>query len=99
MGHQLKKIVSICLVCIFLAVLFLAQIFIITHIDHDCNGEGCPICAEIHFAEVTLQQLTNVIQTIALFVAFICFTTINILIPKGISLFNSQVKLKVRMNE
>lgn len=99
MVHQLRKIVSISLVCIFLAVLFLSQIFIITHIDHNCHGAECPVCAEIHLAEATIKLLGFALLTVPLLAGFVCFIIINTLIPKGINIFYSQVKLKVRMNE
>ncbi|HAX51627.1 MAG TPA: hypothetical protein DCX82_06785 [Lachnospiraceae bacterium] len=43
---------TVCDSCINgLCVLFLSNIFISEHIRHNCTGERCPICAEIHHAQ------------------------------------------------
>ncbi|MBC3888212.1 hypothetical protein GH810_07810 [Acetobacterium paludosum] len=99
MDNNFRRIMSFCLVFIFLSVLFLSQIFIITHINHDCQGENCPICAEIHIAEAVLQQFGFAVQTVVISIAFVCFMAESILFPNQINLINTQVKLKIRMNE
>lgn len=52
-----KRTLSLILVLTVLCVLFLSNIFISEHIRHDCTGEGCPICAEIHYVQNLINQL------------------------------------------
>ncbi len=41
----------------FLIVTLFSVLFIVKEADHDCIGEGCPICVCIRNAEHTLEQL------------------------------------------
>ncbi|MDR1788509.1 MAG: hypothetical protein LBR16_08705 [Treponema sp.] len=36
---------------------FLAEGFLLSALDHDCIGEGCPVCAQIHAAQRILEGL------------------------------------------
>lgn len=46
------------LICVvFFVVTFFSVLFVVAEADHDCIGEDCPVCACIHHAEQTLNQL------------------------------------------
>jgi hypothetical protein len=52
-----KRLLLIVLaVCLALAALS-AEVFVLTHIDHDCEGEECPVCAQIEIAQNALKAL------------------------------------------
>jgi hypothetical protein len=44
--------------CVALAAV-LAETFIFAHLDHDCCGEGCPVCAQIEAAQRLLEGLAR----------------------------------------
>ncbi|MDR1875722.1 MAG: hypothetical protein LBQ90_12015 [Synergistaceae bacterium] len=44
--------ISLCLLAVFLLTAF----FILTHTDHDCGGDDCPVCAHIHDCSRTLRR-------------------------------------------
>lgn len=52
-----QKILTSVICAVFIVVTFFSIFFIVKEADHDCTGENCPICACIHQAEETLQQL------------------------------------------
>lgn len=97
--NNVKKIMASCMVFFVLLVLFYSQIFIATHIHHDCSGEGCPICAEIQIAEAIIQQIGSAMQTAMLLITFVCIIAESIAIVNLVNLFNTPVEMKVRMND
>ena len=46
-------------------IMLFSVLFIVLKADHDCCGEGCAICTQIHFCEDSLRSL----MTVAAFVA------------------------------
>lgn len=49
MRKNAKRILAaFILVCVVITVLFSA-VFVLTHTNHDCIGDGCPVCAEIQY--------------------------------------------------
>jgi len=92
-GNKQSKVKRITLaLCICFIVLFLlTEIFIITHVNHDCIGRDCQICKIIHSAAILFENIG---------VTFIgIFSFISILYDIS-SFFESQtlVYLKIRMN-
>ena len=43
------------------AVLFLSGLFIITHAEHICTGEDCPVCAEIEACVSAIRLLSEAV--------------------------------------
>ena len=90
---------AMCMAFLILMVLFYLQIYLITNIHHNCSGNGCSVCAEIHMAEAIIQQIGSAIQAVLFLIAFLCFITESISIVNQVNLFNTPVKMKVRMND
>lgn len=92
-----KALAGIMAVMILLVTLFSA-FFIISHTDHDCTGEDCPICA-------CLQQCENILHgagdgsllTISGIIPIVLATGF-ILISYCIVISDTPVSAKVRMN-
>jgi hypothetical protein len=87
-------ILSIC----FIALSLFSEGFVITHADHDCHGEGCPLCLQIEWTRNFFQQFRYVpfqspfIPNSPLFSALVLKTALFRPIPI------SSVALKVKMN-
>ncbi|MDD3140718.1 MAG: hypothetical protein PHX08_17350 [Lachnospiraceae bacterium] len=61
---EIKKIITVLLA---LVILFVVQYYIrfeSIHYFHECSGADCPICYELHVAEVILNQLGAVVLTV-----------------------------------
>lgn len=43
------------------AVLLLSSLFIVTHTNHDCSGEDCPVCAELEACAATIRLITEAV--------------------------------------
>lgn len=86
------------LVCVCIAAVFLlSEWFIFTHADHDCTGEHCSVCAQIHTLENLLKQLglAPIIVMAAFFNSFAAFALVN---RGNIHAAITPITLKVRMN-
>ena len=93
-----KRKISLLFAAVLLAGLFLSAIFVPHHIDHDCTGEDCPICAVILLARVNLQNL-NFTPEIASFVQRFSFVSLAFFVPTTIFVFKTLVTEKIRLND
>jgi len=92
-----KRFVSGILAILLLSVMLFSTFYIAHEADHDCTGEGCPICACIQQCQNTLHQIGDgmampsavVLPTI--FTLLICLRTITVL-------QDTPVSRKVRLN-
>ena len=93
-----RLIALLLLLCFFIASLS-ASIFIIAQANHNCIGDGCPICAQLHNAQKLLEQAgkTAVIMSAVTVGLFTAFTT-----RKGLHFFRlyspTLVSVKTRLN-
>ncbi|AUS97040.1 hypothetical protein CDQ84_12650 [Clostridium thermosuccinogenes] len=55
-SNVIKSAALILCICVA-AALFFSTWFILSHADHDCTGDQCPVCAEIQTAENLLKQV------------------------------------------
>jgi hypothetical protein len=90
-------IILIFFVC-FIIMSLSSEAFILTHADHDCSGEGCPLCIQIEWTRNFSRQLR--------------YAPFQFFFPLGALLFSafalkpvlfhvipiSSVSLKVKMN-
>lgn len=78
-------------------VLLFSELYISHHIDHDCTGEDCPICAEI-------SQCINNLKTIGATVIVCTFVFLSVRIIRNeqntcsVCISDSLISRKVRMN-
>ena len=59
--NRKKRLLSSLLCVIFVAALIVSGALIATHLQHDCPGENCPVCAAIS----TLEQLLRGMALVA----------------------------------
>jgi len=52
-----KRKVSLLFIIMLLASLCLSVIFVHHHVDHNCEGDECPVCAVIQMAKANMQNL------------------------------------------
>lgn len=57
MNTKKKRVFSMAVCILFLFVTFASLFYIIKEENHNCTGEDCPICANIHQAEQALRNL------------------------------------------
>ena len=55
--NRKKKLLTSILCGIFVAVLVVSGVLIATHLQHDCPGENCPVCAAISTWEQLLRGM------------------------------------------
>ena len=53
--NRKKKLLTGVLCCVFAAILLISGALIATHLQHDCPGEGCPVCTAISARERLLR--------------------------------------------
>ncbi len=86
------------LVCIaFLSVSLLSIFFVSAHAVHDCTGEHCAVCAQIHQAQSLIRQLgAYAAQITQLSVVLLLFAALRLFF--GHSVFSTPVSQKIRLN-
>jgi len=98
MNTKKRKIFSMAICVIFLIVTFASLFSIAKEENHNCTGEDCPICANIHQAEQTLKNLNTGVIARAIMNPL---SLILVLLIMGEALFVSSTSLisqKVRLN-
>ncbi len=75
-----------------------ASLFFIVHeADHDCIGEGCPICAVITVCQNTLKTLSAALAVFAAAAASVYFAVIFITVFNAFLHNETPVSLKVKL--
>jgi hypothetical protein len=97
-GYALGLALGLALGICFITLALFSQSLVITGAEHDCHGEGCPVCLQIQGAENFSRQFRQLLfQSLppvgamvitAFILSFVVFNPIPI----------SAVALKVRMN-
>ena len=84
--------------CVVLASLF-SENFTAACADHDCRGEGCPVCLLIQGARTLTRQLKHAAFPSGLFSGAVPVTVLLSWFAARRPVSASSVKLKVKMNE
>ncbi|MDR0615297.1 MAG: hypothetical protein LBG29_00665 [Synergistaceae bacterium] len=85
---------------IVIASFFTAGLFVALHADHDCVGDGCGVCAQIHVISETLKRFSGC----AAFAVLALPAYVFAFMPQGMScvifahIGHSPVQAKVRLN-
>jgi len=91
-----KTMLLIPAACIAFSVVFSETLTAAQH-DHDCTGEGCPVCLQIEAAKCFLKNLKQAV--IGLFLTFCCVFQVQVYRKLAyLILLLSPVALKVRFN-
>ncbi|MDR0786121.1 MAG: hypothetical protein LBE74_09640 [Treponema sp.] len=84
--------------CLALTAVF-AENFIVTHLEHECIGESCPICSQIEIAQRLLEKLGRI--GVAAFFAFYAIDYTKLLAKRSEGFFlplTTPVSLKIKIN-
>ena len=95
-----KKIFAFVTAFLVTAVLLLSGFFIVTHTEHECTGEDCPVCAELQECAATIRLITEAAGTGAI-VIFAYIITQKLLSSYQTGLYLcpvSLVSLKIRLD-
>ena len=75
-----------------------ASLFVVAHeADHDCIGEGCPVCAFIAVCQNTLETLSEALGVFAAIAAPVCFVAVFFTPLKAVLYKGTPVLLKVKL--
>ena len=94
-----KRIFAFVTAFLVTAVLLLSGFFIVTHIEHECTGEDCPVCAELQECAATIRLITEAAGTGAIVFAYIITQKLLSSYQTGLYLCPvSLVSLKIRLD-
>ena len=65
-----NRIAALLLAVTILVIMLYSAFFVAAEADHDCVGEGCPICYQIDACQNTLKSLSLAVCVTAVAVAF-----------------------------
>ena len=94
------RLLAVLFLAFFLAVFLTAHITIIANANHECIGDGCPICMLIHNAGLLLKQIGIMVIAIsvillALFIMSAVMTLRGLLCRHSTTLVQRKVKLNI----
>ncbi|MDR1397582.1 MAG: hypothetical protein LBJ14_07605 [Desulfarculales bacterium] len=82
---------------LFMSFFLLSPVFTISHADHDCSGEQCPVCAQINSAQQMSKQMAPAGGHFFTAVSAPAFF-MSVLAMAGTVFCLTPVTLKIRMN-
>lgn len=96
-----SRLLAFVLVLCMVATLALSTFFVITHISHDCTGEGCEICHQIEACVTTIHRLseTGVAGAAGIFGAILLLFFLFVAVETEGRRPETLILLKVRMND
>ena len=97
-NEKMKRTAAGIIALMLLVVLLFFSFFIAVEADHDCVGEGCPVCVCIQQCEETLHQIGGGIAFQAAVIVPAFFLFITILISFFGVAVNTLVSRKIRLN-
>jgi hypothetical protein len=63
--NKANHIILFVMIAIFLLVMSYFTIYESTHIIHECSGEECPVCHELHIATTFTKQIISAVIILA----------------------------------
>ena len=96
-----NRILSFLLMLCVTIALVLSTVFVVTHIDHTCTGEGCETCHQIAICVAIAHQLSEAGAGGAIGVCCAALIVFCRLLTSGALSQNSKtlILLKVRLND
>jgi len=95
-----RRTAAVILLALYFFITFLSVSFIMTEAHHDCTGENCPICREIHIVQAALNNFSIVCGLTAETVTFFGFgAVIRLLLFGNNYTGKNPVQLKVKLSE
>jgi hypothetical protein len=96
--YKINRIFTGIMAVMMLFVMLFSGIFVVSHTDHDCTGEDCPICACISQCENILNGSGDnpVFSSAGVLPAVL--VTASILISYCVVISDTPISVKVRMN-
>ena len=95
-----KRICAFVTAFLVAAVLLLSGLFIVTHTEHECTGEDCPVCVQLEACAATIRLITEAAGAGAVIIfAYIIAQKLVISYQSGLNLRpGSLVSLKIRLD-
>ena len=93
-----KKIITAILAASVLFILLFSAFFVAEHVDHDCTGDDCPVCACLQQCEMMLRGLESGMTAGAGIYLSVLFLMIYISSVCYIVAGKTPVSIKVRLN-
>lgn len=96
---NMKKVAAAAILMIFFLVMSYFSVYEGVHMLHECSGEACPICHELHIAENFTRQITDATFSIAgCFILTVFIKSIGTVISCSVSERNLIID-KVRLDD
>jgi len=96
-----KRNVENALLLLFIFYIFTSSFFIVAEADHDCCGEGCPICHVIHTVQMNIKLMKLVLAKVFFLIILLAYRILKnkILLHTIIVNVSTLISNKVRVNE
>ena len=95
-----KRLLALAFACMFALIIPSSALIVCICADHDCIGDGCPMCARIATVEQSPQKLMLLVKTLSIgALALVCLSAVFTLISERAVETGALVSLKVKLSD
>ena len=94
-----KRIISLIVAVAVFFVMLYSALFIVSHAEHDCVGENCPICYQISVCQNALKNLSLAVSAAAFAAAFTYTLCRSISACADVTPSYTLISLKVKLTD
>lgn len=96
--HKKQKIIALMICCVIALLMLFSSLYVIAEADHNCPGDNCAVCINIHRCEEMLKLISFALTSGSISVAVLRFSATSDSITKLYLFKPTPVDRKVRMN-
>ncbi len=93
-----RQIIAAWLAAVAVLVVLSSSAFILSHADHDCSGEDCPICEQLYACTQNLKNLAAALAAAAAVITLVVFLRTVLRYAQADCIQNTPVHLKVKLS-
>ena len=94
-----NRIIAFVVMVAMVSVMLFSTLYLGEHVNHDCTGEDCPICAMMVQCSNNLKQIGGVMAVVVCVAPFVCACESLQKYSVNLVSFHSLISQKVRLND
>lgn len=96
--HKAAKHIAVLLSVLMISVMLLSALYVISETNHDCCGDGCPICTHIDQCKAVLRSAGEGTAALSLAILFTVIVSELFIMADRIVFLPTLITQKIRLN-